>query len=122
MPTILIIDDENAFRLKLRRVLEREGYKVIEAVNGHKGLACYRKNPADLVITDIIMPDQEGLETITELRRDFPTSKIVAISGGGRNQPGDYLDIAKALGANLVFCKPLDLDDFLKGIGDLLAM
>jgi len=95
MSRILIIDDDAQILKMLRQILEREKYHVTEASNGKEGLRLYRENPADLVITDIIMPEKEGIEIIIELKRDYPDVKIIAISGGGRINPEDYLDIAK---------------------------
>ena len=79
-----------------------------------------REQPADLVITDLIMPEQEGLETISTLRKEFPMVKIVAISGGGRIGPEAYLPAARELGANLVFSKPFDVKEFVAAIRGLL--
>ena len=90
MALILIIDDDDQIRRVLRKTLERDGYDVADAPNGKEGIRLYRENPADLVITDIIMPEKEGIETIRELRRDFPEVKIIAISGGGRIGPDSY--------------------------------
>ena len=81
MARILLVDDDNAVRLLLRAVLERWGHSVVEAGNGAEGLRCYRAAPTDLVITDIQMPVMDGLQMIKELRGDFPTAKIIAMSG-----------------------------------------
>ena len=98
MARILLIDDEDAFRGMLRQVLEREGYQVEEAPDGLKGVQHYRAAPTDLIITDILMPGQEGLETIRRLREEHPEAKIIAISGGGRKGTLDFLPLAKRLG------------------------
>ena len=82
MPRLLIIDDERLARLTLRKILERAGHEVMEASTGNEGLAMFRAKPCDLVITDIIMPDKEGIETIIELKRDFPGVRVIAISHG----------------------------------------
>ncbi len=94
MAHILIIDDEHQIRSMLRKVFESEGYIVTEASNGMEGLKCYYENPADLIITDILMPDKEGLETIMALKKENPDAKIIAMSSGGINKPQGYLDIA----------------------------
>lgn len=120
MPNILIIDDDNQFRTMLRKMVERNGYEVIEASDGKEGIKLYRKNPTDLIITDLIMPDKDGIETIQELRKDFPDVKIIAISGGGRLGPHDYLHLAKMLGAQRTLTKPIELDELLKAIEELL--
>jgi len=95
MARILIIDDEPQLLDMLGQTFEREGYDIVKASNGKEGIKLYRENPVDLIITDIIMPEKEGIETIFELRKDFPDLKIIAISGGGRIEPEEYLDIAK---------------------------
>lgn len=99
---ILIIDDEAPLRVMVRQMLEKADYMVEEANDGAAGLKCVLHNPIDLVITDIFMPDKDGLATILELRAQFPHLKIIAISGGSRRGP-DYLPIAKKLGAQQQF-------------------
>jgi len=120
MPNILIIDDDNQFRTMLRKMVERNGYEVIEASDGKEGIKLYRKNPTDLIITDLIMPEKDGIETIQELRKDFPDVKIIAISGGGRLGPHDYLHLAKMLGAQRTLTKPIELPELLRNIKELL--
>ena len=99
---------------------EWSGYTVVDAENGRKGIRKQREEPVDLVITDLIMPEQEGLETITLLKREFPEVKIVAISGGGRIGPEAYLPTAQELGADLVFSKPFDVKEFVTAMRELL--
>jgi CheY-like chemotaxis protein len=111
---VLVIDDDDQFRLMLRRFLEREGYDVFEASNGKEGISAFRRLQTDVVITDIIMPEVEGVETILSLRKEFPDVKIGAISGGGRNAPDGYLVMAKKLGAEFVMEKPIDRQMFLE--------
>ena len=82
MARILVVDDDKVMRLLLRAMLERQGHSVVEAENGDEGLSYYRAAPTDLVITDIQMPVMDGLQMIKALRGDFPTAKIIAISGG----------------------------------------
>jgi len=120
MALILIIDDNNQFRAMLREMLERTGYEVVEASDGKEGIKLYRENPTDLIITDLIMPEKEGIETIMELRRDFPDVKIIAISGGGRLDPGQYLIMAKSLGARYTFAKPVEREELLQAVEELL--
>ncbi|MCF6186498.1 MAG: response regulator [Desulfobulbaceae bacterium] len=117
---ILVIDDDEQMRVLLRQVMEWIGYTVIDAENGRKGMQKQREEPVDLVITDLIMPEQEGLETITSLKREFPEVKIVAISGGGRIGPEAYLPAALELGADLVFSKPFDVKEFVTAVRELL--
>lgn len=113
MAKILIVDDEEQLRDVLKTVLQDEGHEVVEASNGNVALEQFRRTATDLIITDIVMPDKEGLETIIDFRRMYPEVKIIAMSGGGRNSPQDYLDMAKKLGAAEVIAKPFSIDDFL---------
>jgi DNA-binding response OmpR family regulator len=117
---ILIIDDEDQPRRMLYQALTRAGYEVVEARDGNEGLARFREAPADLIITDILMPEKEGLETIIDLRREFPNVKIVAMSGGGRTGSLNFLDIARRLGAQCTLPKPFGLQDMLKAVRELL--
>lgn len=118
---ILVIDDDEQMRILLRQVMEWAGYEVIEAGDGREGMLKQRKQRADLVITDLIMPEQEGLETITSLRREYPELKIIAISGGGRIGPDAYLPAAQELGADRVFSKPFDVRQLAVTVKELLA-
>jgi DNA-binding response OmpR family regulator len=120
MAKILVIDDEPAILLMLKKMLEKAGHKVDTASNGNEGIILFEKNKHDLLITDIIMPEKEGMETIIELRKKYPDLKIIAISGGGRINPEGYLPGAKLLGANMVFQKPLIQKEFLEAVAMLL--
>jgi len=117
---ILVMDDDVTFRKMLRKILEREGYETIEATDGKEGMRLFRAAPADLVITDILMPEQEGIETIQELKRDFAGVKIIAISGGGRLDPEEYLRTAEQFGAARTLSKPFDREELLGAIRELL--
>ena len=121
MARILIIEDDAQVRVILRKILERAGYEVEPAPDGKAGIESYRERRADLVITDIIMPEKEGLETIMELRLEFPDVKIVAMSGGGAIGPEYYLKTAKALGALRTLRKPIERDDLLKAVRDVIG-
>ncbi len=120
MKRILVIDDDMQMREMLRQVLERAGYEVEDAADGKIGLHIQRQEPVDLVITDLIMPEKEGIETIRELRRDFPQLKIVAISGGGRISANGYLNVAKTIGADRTFSKPFELKELIGTVKELL--
>jgi DNA-binding response OmpR family regulator len=120
MAKILIIDDEPSILLMIKKMLEKAGHEVDMALNGKEGMQIFEKNQADLLITDIIMPEKEGLETIVEMRKKFPDLKIIAISGGGRISADGYLPGAKLLGANMVFQKPLVQKEFLDAVTLLL--
>jgi CheY-like chemotaxis protein len=119
MARILIIDDDSQILDMLRQTLERDGHEVVDASDGKEGLILYRKNPTDLIITDLIMPEKEGIATIMELRQDFPDVKIIAISGGGRLEPGQYLSMAKSFGVQYTFAKPVEREDLLEAVREL---
>jgi DNA-binding response OmpR family regulator len=121
MPRIIIIDDDPQIRLMLRMTLEKAGYTVEEAANGKEGLCKHNREPAELIITDLIMPEQEGMETIAELRRDSPATKIIAISGGGFLAPKNYLALAKEIGASCTLSKPIPQDSFLSAVRGLIG-
>lgn len=116
----MIIDDDQEMRKLLIQVMEWAKFEVYEAGDGREGMKMQRKYKADLVISDLIMPEQEGLETISVLRKEFPDVKIIAISGGGRIGPEAYLPAAKELGADCVFSKPFDLKELIGTIKELL--
>lgn len=121
MYRILIIDDEEMIRRILRRMLEVEGFEVIEAPDGRAGMMLQRESPVDLVITDLIMPEKEGLETIKELREEFPEVKIIAISGGGWLEADPYLVTAKRIGADRTLAKPMERKSLLAAVRELLC-
>jgi YesN/AraC family two-component response regulator len=106
---ILIIDDEAQPRRMLQQALTWAGYEVVEARDGNEGLQGFRATPTDIIITDILMPEKEGLETIIDLWREFPRVKIIAMSGGGRTGNLNFLDVARRLGAQHTLEKPFDL-------------
>jgi|SRR4030095_3015788 DNA-binding response OmpR family regulator len=114
MAKILIVEDDDEVRDVLKTLLQEEGHELFEASDGNQAIEQFRRTPADLVILDIVLPDKEGLETIIDLRRTHPNVKIMAMSGGGRTSPQDYLDMAKRLGAVEVIAKPFSIDDFLR--------
>lgn len=120
MAKILIIDDDPSILTMLKRMLEKAGYEVDIASNGSEGLKKIEFSPPDLLVTDIVMPEKEGLELIFYLRRKNPGLKIVAISGGGRFNYEGYLTSAKHLGADLSFQKPLVHKEFVQAISDLI--
>jgi two-component system response regulator (stage 0 sporulation protein F) len=119
MATILIIDDEETVRVLLRSALKAAGYEVVEAANGREGLALYRHRPTDLVITDIAMPELNGLDMILELTRYFLDAKVIAISGAGEGK--NDLDVAKLLGARWTFQKPFSMLQLLDAVRYELA-
>ncbi|HKP01455.1 MAG TPA: response regulator [Nitrospiraceae bacterium] len=119
MASILIIDDEASIRALLRTVLEMAGYEVMEAANGLEGIEVYRHRPTDLIITDIDMPEMNGLELTLALTRQFIHAKVIAISGiGGKHNP---LDLAKLLGARHILQKPFSMPRLLEAVRYELA-
>ena len=121
MSDILIIDDDDALRATVRKVLERDGHSVREAADGAEGLEAIESDPPDLVITDLFMPEKEGIETILELRESHPDLRILAVSGGGRVGPGGPLSDAEALGADASLAKPFDVEELRGVVERLLA-
>jgi CheY-like chemotaxis protein len=120
MKRILIVDDNPEVRRALSKTLLKAGYEVVTAEDGADAVKTYRQQPVDLVITDLIMPNQEGLETIMQLRQLTPHLKIIAISGGGRLGPEDYLPIAEGIGAALTLAKPFLAEEMLAAVARLL--
>jgi DNA-binding response OmpR family regulator len=122
MAAILIIDDEEDIRQILAALLQRMGHQVREAGNGAEGLKLYRESPTDLVITDLVMPEKEGLSTIMELRRLQPAVRIIAMSGGLAHDPKLYLNMAQKLGADHVLRKPFQIEDLQAAVAATLAL
>jgi CheY-like chemotaxis protein len=129
MTKALIVDDEPDIREVLTRLLERESLNVRVAETGAEGLKKFREEPADIVITDIIMPDVDGIEFIRSLRSEFPHARIIAISGGGNMGPSGYrpeaitttayLVAAERAGADCVITKPFDREELMGKIREL---
>ena len=121
MPNILIIDDDLQICLFLRRALEKLGHQVTEAHDGRKGLAAHQAAPADLVITDLVMPGMEGIETIMEFKRRYPGTKIIAMSGGGVGKGTDYLSMAGKFGALRTIAKPFTIAELAAIVAEVLG-
>ncbi len=121
MARILVIDDDDQIRRVLRRALEAEGHEVLEAGNGKTALRVHRTSPAELVITDIHMPERDGLEVLMELRRGAPRLKVIAMSGGGRLGQMTPLEAAVPLGAFASLSKPFELDAMIEVVRKALA-
>ena len=126
MDSVLIIEDDDFVQKMLKQTFERAGYEVATAENGAVGIKLYDSKlnlmePFDVVITDLIMPEMEGIETISKLRKRDPNVKVIAISGGGRNKPEDYLQLAKKLGALRTFTKPVDREALLLAVTELVS-
>jgi len=120
MPCILIIDDDPQILQMMQKVLLRVGYDVLSASDGRQGMNLCNTNHVDLVITDIVMPEMEGLEVIMGIKRILPNVKIMAVSGGARIQADDYLDLASALGAHRTLAKPFMREELLQAVRELL--
>jgi CheY-like chemotaxis protein len=122
MARVLVIDDEADIRDGFAMILERSGYVVATAANGRDGVFLHRGSPVDVVITDLFMPVQDGIETIIEFRREFPSVKIIAVSGGSRRGSGEhFLSSATALGADLALAKPVSIADLCAAVSEVLA-
>lgn len=119
MARILVIDDDPLVRKAIKAVLDRAGHAVVLAPDGRVGVAEYGRSAFDLVITDILMPEQEGMETIRALRNANPSVKILAISGGGRVGNQDFLDLARKLGACRSLKKPFDPEHLMAEVDAL---
>lgn len=114
MASVLVIDDDLQVRTFMARGLKQAGYQVVEASGAWEGLRSYRGAPTDLVITDILMPEHDGLEAIFMLRREYPEARIMAVTGGSGDT--NFLDVAKLLGANRTLVKPFELDALVEAV------
>jgi CheY-like chemotaxis protein len=118
---ILVIDDDADVRRALRRILETEGYEVLEAANGKEGVRLFGESPCDAVITDLYMPEKEGLETIRELRQTHPELKILVITGAAPGSVFDLRQHATMLGANRALSKPFSRGEVLQALAEVLG-
>jgi CheY-like chemotaxis protein len=119
MAKVLLIDDDAIFRSVLAATLEKAGHVVTEASDGRQGIAQFRADPAELVITDLVMPEKEGIETIMALRRDYPQVKVIAMSGAMHS--GTYLRLAGELGAERTLGKPFAPEELLDAVDTVLG-
>lgn len=120
MASVLVVEDEKLVRRALNKMLRAGGHDVTEVEDGQRALSYLERHPADVVVTDIVMPGKDGLETIAELRRRFPNAKIIAISGGARPSGAGALKAAKALGADRILAKPFRQDAILVMVDELM--
>lgn len=130
MASIIVIDDEEDIRIVLKEILERAGFDVKTASNSDDGLELLRNGGADLVITDIIMPGRDGVETVYDIKKEFPSTRVIVISGGGNVAPMDYepssiktaayLASAAAAGADATLTKPFDRKEILDAVNELV--
>jgi len=119
-PTVLVVEDDVVVRETCAMLLEDAGFNVVAAINGIDGLRKFHKIKPDVVLTDIIMPEKEGISLITDLRRGSKDVKIVAMSGGGRIGNMDFVTLATALGANAGLRKPFDDQELVETIRAVL--
>jgi two-component system, response regulator, stage 0 sporulation protein F len=120
MANVLVIDDEPSIRGLLKEVLEKAGYRVLQAEDGRKGLTLYQQEPVDLVIMDLLMPETDGLEATLQLTREYLDAKVIAITGAQGDQ--NFLDVAKLLGARRAFEKPFDIHKLLEAVEEELSV
>jgi CheY-like chemotaxis protein len=118
---ILVVDDDEIVRNSIVLLLDDYAFHVITACDGGEGLRAFRQNQPDVLLTDIIMPEKDGIGLITEVRREFRGAKIIAMSGGGRIGNGDVLTVAAALGADACLQKPFDDLQLVKAVQSLLT-
>lgn len=121
MANILVVDDDELVRATLCHLLKDVGHHVREAANGREALSLVHAQVPEILVTDIVMPGKEGIETILEIRRSFDTIKIIAISGGSGNGRITYLGLAELAGADRVISKPFSRADLLQAVDDLMA-
>lgn len=121
MALILIVDDDPTVLRMLSLVMQRDGYTVMQAEDGEVAMKLFRAQPADVIITDLLMPNKEGLELISEAREISPNVGIIAYSGGGKMQPQEYLEFARGLGADKVFTKPVPITELSLAVAELIG-
>jgi DNA-binding response OmpR family regulator len=116
---ILVVDDNEDLRSTIMALLQADGFDVSVAADGEAALASHRARPADVVVTDLFMPDKDGIETIIELKKLYPLVKIVAMSGWTSTQGSDYLQVAREIGAAVTLQKPFDPAELSRVVRDL---
>jgi len=120
MKRILVIDDEAGARQLLRRLLEREGYFIVEAKDGEEGIALFRADPCDMIITDLVMPVKDGLKTILDVREFAPRVPVLAISGGGTIAKERYLSAAGFIERVETLAKPFTREELIEHVRRML--
>lgn len=120
MANILVVDDQKEIRTLIERILVRENHSIYQAADGNEGLAVFETESIDLIITDLLMPEKEGMEMIKQIRKTHPAIKIIAISGGGIVDSATYLHVASILGANKTISKPFKAADLIAAVNELL--
>jgi DNA-binding NtrC family response regulator len=121
MVRILVIDDELSVLEVLRKILQFEGYDVVTAASGEEGVELFRQTPCDLVITDMVMPGKDGLQTILDLRQEDPDLPVIAVSGGGTISKERYLVVAGYLDKVITIAKPFSVESITEAVVKLLS-
>jgi YesN/AraC family two-component response regulator len=121
VPKVLIVDDNQDVLISMRLLLQCAGYAVRTAQDGSEGLRLYQEDPPDVVITDLAMPEMDGIEMMVKIREKYPASRIVAISGFSEKKQADYLSVAKAVGAIETFVKPVESNVLLEKLDSLIG-
>ena len=117
---VLVIEDDADLRSLIHSYLEEEGFEVTTAADGREGIQRLRRDPAEVVITDIFMPNKEGIETVFDLKHEFPDTRIVVMSGGTSVVKGmDYLGLARKLGANKTLAKPFTMKQLADAVREV---
>ena len=122
MTTILIVDDDDNVRYALSKLLRKAGYHVLEAQNGKEASKLLRKAMPDVLVTDIVMPEQDGMGLLNTARELNPSIPVLVMSGGGNIVGLDYLSLAQTMGANATLCKPFDNDEVLSVVANLVVV
>ncbi len=120
MHSILVVEDDAAVAFTVREMLSSAGYQVTTAANGVEAIEAYRRSRSDLVVTDLIMPEKDGLETIIDLRRGDPAVRMLAMSGGGRTRNMEFLGMARRLGVRVTLSKPFTREELLMAVATAL--
>jgi len=121
MPSVLIVEDNCEMREMIKFALIKRKYTVFEAENGKEAILKFKPTLTDMVITDLLMPDEDGLAVIMKLKQIKPELRVIAISGGGKVGPGSYLSIAKTLGADAIFHKPFSTQQLCEKVDELMV-
>jgi len=121
MAYILILDDDIITQDVLGQICEDREHHVYKAFNGNEGISICKNRPVDLIITDILISEKDGIEIIIEIKKYYPKIKMIAISGGGQIEPEVYLKVAKTFGVSHVFTKPLKREELLASIQELIT-
>jgi CheY-like chemotaxis protein len=121
MAGVMVVEDDAALRDMLRDSLEKRKYTVITAADGREALAKFKPSVVDLVVTDLLMPEEDGLMVIMKIRKIKPSVRMIAISGGGKAGPGSYLQMATTLGADYVFSKPFLPSELVQKVKEMLG-